>query len=123
MASSARERLRNASRRLTAGQGNSAPAAKKSLGQHFLTNPGICRRIVDLIAPSGSPERLASLIKLCFQQRRKQMGGLFRRAGRGDLLDGLAALGISPEKRPEELSVSDFLALSEQSVKSVTPLL
>ena len=54
MASSARERLRNASRRLTAGQGNSAPAAKKSLGQHFLTNPGICRRIVDLIAPSGS---------------------------------------------------------------------
>ena len=283
MASSARERLRNASRRLTAGQGNSAPAAKKSLGQHFLTNPGICRRIVDLIAPSGSdsileigpgpgaltgvlekapharllllekddywagvrareggpstevrcmdaltfpwgdlegqwklignlpynvaspliwdiawkcraltraafmvqkevgdrlaaapgtrhygalsvwvqawlcvrmeftlgpgafspppkvdsavlsftplpperhpknPERLASLIKLCFQQRRKQMGGLFRRAGRGDLLEGLAALCISPEKRPEELSVSDFLALSEQSVKSVTP--
>ena len=54
MASSARERLRNASRRLTAGQGNNAPAAKKSLGQHFLTNPGICRRIVDLIAPSGS---------------------------------------------------------------------
>ena len=276
MSSSARERLRNAAQRLSAGARNgAAPAAKKSLGQHFLKNPDVCRRIVDLIDPqegdsileigpgpgaltkiletaphasllllekddywagvrakeggertevrcmdalafpweelagrwklignlpynvaspliwdiasrcgaleraafmvqkevgqrlaaapgSGhygalsvwvqawlsvrmefslgpgafsppprvdsavlsfsplpagrhpkNPERLASVIKLCFQQRRKQLGGLFRRAGRDDLLAGLAKLGISEDRRPEELAVSDFLALSE----------
>lgn len=58
------------------------------------------------------PGALADLLKLCFQQRRKQLGGLFRRAGRADLLERMEALGITPQARPEELSVEQFLKLS-----------
>lgn len=67
-----------------------------------------------LPAPSrpASPDRLASLLRLCFQQRRKQLGGIFRRQGREDLLQRMEALGIAPSARPEELAVAQFLALS-----------
>ncbi|MDO5537058.1 MAG: rRNA adenine N-6-methyltransferase family protein, partial [Desulfovibrionaceae bacterium] len=58
------------------------------------------------------PEALASLVKLCFQQRRKQIGGLFRKGGRPDLLARLEELNISLQARPEELTVEQFMALS-----------
>ena len=63
-------------------------------------------------ARPSRPELLASLLRLCFQQRRKQLGGVFRRQGREDLLQRLEELGIAPSARPEELAVGQFLALS-----------
>lgn len=61
------------------------------------------------------PDALASVLKLCFQQRRKQLGGIFRRQGREDLLARLASVGVPGTARPEELSVEQFLLLSGQS--------
>lgn len=59
--------------------------------------------------------RLARVLKICFQQRRKQLGGLLRKSGETALLARLEALGLPLTARPEELSVTDFLNLSETS--------
>lgn len=59
-----------------------------------------------------SPLALARLLRLCFQQRRKQLGGIFTRAGLAWLAEALPDLGLSPQLRPETLSVGAFLRLS-----------
>ena len=59
--------------------------------------------------------RLARVLKICFQQRRKQLGGILRKSGETALLARLEALGLPLTARPEELSVTDFLNLSETS--------
>ncbi len=59
-----------------------------------------------------APEALAKVIKLCFSQRRKQLGGVFRKNGREDLLDKLSQLGLPLTVRAEELSVEQFIFLS-----------
>lgn len=53
-------------------------------------------------------EKLAWLIKLCFQNRRKQLGSIFRQNSVLYLLERLEALGIDAKRRPETLSPSDF---------------
>lgn len=58
------------------------------------------------------PDLLAKVLKLCFAQRRKQLGGLLRRAGRTDLMERLEAMNVPLTARPEELSVAQFLVLS-----------
>lgn len=58
-----------------------------------------------------APKALGSLLKLCFQQRRKQLGGILRK--RPDLLAGLAALGLEARLRPEELTPSEFWNLAK----------
>ncbi len=60
-----------------------------------------------------NPRAFADLVRLCFQQRRKQLGGLLRRAGRMDVLDRMEEMGIAMTARPEELTVRQFLALSD----------
>ena len=57
-------------------------------------------------------KRLSRVIKLCFGQRRKQLGGTLRKAGQTLLLEGLEERGIAPSARAEELSVEDYLFLS-----------
>ena len=57
-------------------------------------------------------KRLSRVIKLCFGQRRKQLGGTLRKAGQIRLLEGLEARGIALSARAEELSVEDYLFLS-----------
>ncbi len=59
--------------------------------------------------------RLARVLRICFQQRRKQLGGILRKSGETALLARLEALGLPLTARPEELSVTDFLNLSETS--------
>lgn len=59
------------------------------------------------------PAALERLLRICFQQRRKQLGGIFARAGLSWLAGRLPALGLSPQLRPEALPVADFLRLSE----------
>ena len=56
--------------------------------------------------------QLSRLLKLCFQQRRKQIGGIFRRCGDEVLLTLPEEAGLAPELRPEQLSVADFHRLS-----------
>lgn len=58
------------------------------------------------------PEALKRLLRMTFQQRRKQLGGIFRRGGLSCMLEGLEILGLSPDLRPEALSVTDFGRLS-----------
>lgn len=59
-----------------------------------------------------NPEALSKLLKLCFQQRRKQLGGLFRKQKRDDLVERLAQLGIRDTARPEELTIDQFISLA-----------
>ncbi len=54
------------------------------------------------------PDSLKRLLSLCFQQRRKQLGGIFRRAALPDWEDILRALRIEPTLRPEALSPVTF---------------
>lgn len=54
------------------------------------------------------PEALARLIKLFFQQRRKQLGSIARRAPWPGVLEALEEAGIDVRLRPEQLAVTDF---------------
>lgn len=59
------------------------------------------------------PDILNRLLHICFQQRRKQLGGIFKRSGLSWLAEILPELGLSTQSRPEDLAVTDFLRLSE----------
>ena len=52
------------------------------------------------------PEALATLIKTCFQARRKQLGSIFKEDV--NVLDALQHRGIAHNARPETLSPADF---------------
>ena len=54
------------------------------------------------------PEALARLIKLFFQQRRKQLGSIARRAPWPGVPEALEEAGIDARLRPEQLAVTDF---------------
>lgn len=59
-------------------------------------------------------EELSRLIKICFQQRRKQIQGILRRAMPSRFsVEVLKSLGIDPAQRPENLSVEQFQLLAE----------
>lgn len=58
------------------------------------------------------PHALGRLLHIVFQQRRKQLGGIFRKAGLDFMLEALEAGGLSPQLRPENLSPANFGFLS-----------
>lgn len=60
------------------------------------------------------PDALKRLLQICFQQRRKQLGGIFRRMGLGCLEQALNQLGIDGSQRPENLDLAQFLELSQK---------
>ena len=63
----------------------------------------------------GSPDRLAALLRICFQQRRKQLQSILRRAfSESRAMDALAGEGIAPGQRPETLSPAQFQALASR---------
>lgn len=59
-----------------------------------------------------SQSSLRDLLKICFQNRRKQLGGIFTRANLGHILHRMSVLDIDPHLRPENLSCEDFINLS-----------
>lgn len=59
------------------------------------------------------PEALKTLLTLCFQKRRKQLGAIFRQANVPSLEDGLEALAIPATERPENLTPEQFCQLSQ----------
>ncbi|MGE4311682.1 16S rRNA (adenine(1518)-N(6)/adenine(1519)-N(6))-dimethyltransferase RsmA [Desulfovibrio sp.] len=58
------------------------------------------------------PALLSRLLRICFQQRRKQLGGIFRRAAQPGLEDAFKSTQIAPDLRPEVLSHHDFQRIS-----------
>lgn len=60
----------------------------------------------------GEPEKLKTLLKICFQNRRKQLGGIFALHKMGYMLDALESLNIAPSLRPENLSPEVFRRLA-----------
>lgn len=57
------------------------------------------------------PEVLSYLLKMFFQQRRKQLGGILRAHGYDT--SALEVHGINPMDRPENLSVAQYKALAQ----------
>jgi 16S rRNA (adenine1518-N6/adenine1519-N6)-dimethyltransferase len=57
-----------------------------------------------------NPEKLTALTAAAFGQRRKMLRQSLK--GTPDALDALATLGIASERRPETLSVDEFVALA-----------
>lgn len=57
------------------------------------------------------PQKLSHLIKICFQNRRKQLGSIFRQNTMPHMMPRLEALGIDAKRRPETLSPADFQKL------------
>ena len=58
------------------------------------------------------PQLLARLLRICFQQRRKQLGGIIRRSGEQPLAQALHEAEIDPGLRPEALGVGQWQRLS-----------
>lgn len=59
------------------------------------------------------PDLLALVVKVCFQQRRKQLGSIARRCPLAPwLAAAIEQAGITPSLRPEQLGVADFQTLS-----------
>ena len=58
------------------------------------------------------PGRLASLLKICFQNRRKQLQSIFRLHSKEYALPILQELDINPKSRPEHLAPELFQKLS-----------
>ncbi len=59
------------------------------------------------------PEVLAHIIKMCFQNRRKQLGTIFKQHKAMSYINALDALNINSNLRPENLSPEDFCNLSQ----------
>lgn len=82
----------------------------------FFPPPKVDSAVVSILPNSFRPDNsllpsLKLLLSLCFQNRRKQTGTIFRKAGHLSLAKGLSALGIDPALRPEALTPEDFQKL------------
>lgn len=60
----------------------------------------------------GNPDKLAALLKICFQNRRKQLGTIFKNNYLPSILEALEKLHIDAHLRPENLSPEIFDRLS-----------
>ncbi len=60
----------------------------------------------------AKPKKLSRLLKICFQNRRKQLGSIFRMNNLPYLANALNKLDIDPSLRPENLSPEQFDSLS-----------
>ncbi|MFO8032097.1 MAG: 16S rRNA (adenine(1518)-N(6)/adenine(1519)-N(6))-dimethyltransferase RsmA [Desulfohalobiaceae bacterium] len=69
----------------------------------------------DIDAPTAST--LAWLIKICFQQRRKQLKNVLKRVDTSAMQRRLLDLGVDPACRPEVLTPGQFLALAKGLVQ------
>ena len=84
----------------------------------FYPPPDISSSIVSLtlrdqpLAVASSRPHFEDLVKTCFSQRRKQIGKLLRAFGPDSAEKALAAIGIDPHSRPEELPPEQWVELS-----------
>lgn len=99
-------------------QAHARPRLEFSLGPGAFSPPPKVDSAVLSFAPRAPgqrparPEALTRLLRIAFQQRRKQLGGVLVRAGLPAVADALPALGLSGAVRPEALGVPEFLRLA-----------
>ena len=83
---------------------------------HFAPPPKVDSAVVAFapLARRGDfdPDALALTLRVCFQQRRKQLQSLLRKQGLAAVAEALPSLGIDPAARPETLITRQFHALS-----------
>lgn len=83
----------------------------------FQPRPGVTSAVL-ILEPlpvserPADPDSLSRLIKLCFQNRRKQLGRILKKRWSGALDDWLRDQGLERRNRPEDLSPHQFQALS-----------
>ncbi len=63
------------------------------------------------------PELLAKFVKMCFQNRRKQLKAILRQNNALHMLPTLEHLQIDPQRRPETLSPADFATILQDFVQ------
>lgn len=81
----------------------------------FKPPPKVDSAVISFLPLSEQPQHpghLRALLALAFQQRRKQLGNIFKQAHKSQLLAALSQLNIDPHLRPENLAVCDFLHLA-----------
>lgn len=108
-------------------QAHAAPRLAFSVGPTVFTPPPKVDSSVVVFLPR--PERprgeagrwLAATIKLAFQQRRKQLGTIFRPYLDATIEEVMEHAAVSPQARPETLGVEAFLALSKWLGPRITP--
>lgn len=94
------------------------PKIEFSLGPGaFAPPPKVDSALVSFMPLPGArrpvrPEALAALLRLCFQNRRKQLRTLFNMHGMPHALPLLQEFGIDPRSRPEMLAPELFQQLS-----------
>ncbi|MFP4214084.1 MAG: 16S rRNA (adenine(1518)-N(6)/adenine(1519)-N(6))-dimethyltransferase RsmA [Desulfohalobiaceae bacterium] len=69
----------------------------------------------DIDAPTASA--LAWLIRICFQQRRKQLKNVLKRVDTSAMQERLQELGVDSACRPEALTPEQYLALARSLVR------
>lgn len=97
-------------------QCHAKPKLEKRIGPGAFTPPPKVDSAVISLIPTQDippyPEALQFVLHVCFQQRRKQIGGIFRKKNLLYLLEALEENHIDPTVRPEQLSCQDFLLLA-----------
>lgn len=81
----------------------------------FSPPPKVDSAVVLLLPREARPQRadkLAALLKICFQNRRKQLGTIFKMNSLPTLLEALEHLHIDAGLRPENLAPASFDQLS-----------
>ncbi len=68
---------------------------------------------VAMHARPKNPETLARLIKMCFQNRRKQLGTIFKQNKAENYINALDSLGLNLQLRPENLTPENFCDISQ----------
>ncbi len=89
----------------------------------FWPAPKIASRIVRIDFDPAGAERvedlaaLTELVQMAFSKRRKQLGAIVRAVGDAERVDALtaamAAAGVDPTQRPEQVSPEQFLAMAK----------
>ncbi len=64
-------------------------------------------------ARPANPQELSRLIKMCFQNRRKQLGTIFKQNKALEYLDALEKLNLKATLRPENLTPKEFCNLAQ----------
>lgn len=119
--------------RLTAGPGTKAYGALSVWVQNFVRprleffigpfvfrpQPKVDSAVVSLhpLAFPPTPEQsgaLAALLRVCFQQRRKQLKTSLRRLWSKSVQAWFVEYGVRPQARAEELTPQEFLSLSQK---------
>jgi 16S rRNA (adenine1518-N6/adenine1519-N6)-dimethyltransferase len=86
--------------------------------QVFQPRPKVDSAVLSFVPLGGgqgqafSRVALSSALKLCFQKRRKQLGGILKSAGHDPAV--LESLGLDPAARPETLTPHEFQRLGDK---------